>query len=298
VSEQRLAGFVDLDPPLTAAPGRRRRKARGAEAPRAEAPRAETPPAANEGGGKPAADDHGAAAIALLLEDLNPRQREAVLYDEGPLVVIAGAGSGKTRVLTRRIARILAEGVHPARILAITFTNKAADEMRHRVVDLVGEVANSMWISTFHSMCVRILRREAESTPWRAGFSIYDAADSRRLVEHVLEDQGVDTKRFPARAVAGAISQAKSDLLAASEYRARAYTIYEERIGEVFTEYERRLIAANAMDFDDLLSETVRLFRTAPDVAARYQDRFLHLLVDEFQDTNRAPNELVVSLGA
>ena len=235
---------------------------------------------------------------ARLVEDLNGPQREAVLYDDGPLVVIAGAGSGKTRVLTRRVARLLAEDVHPARIMAITFTNKSADEMRRRVEELVGDIARSMWISTFHSMCVRVLRRETASTPWRPGFSIYDDADSRRLTEHVLEDLGIDQKRFPARAVLGAIGQAKSELLGAAEYSARAYTLYEEKIAEVFSEYERRLIAANAMDFDDLLSETVRLFRRDPDVLERYQDRFVHLLVDEYQDTNRAQNDLVVALGA
>jgi DNA helicase-2/ATP-dependent DNA helicase PcrA len=238
-----------------------------------------------------------ALEIADLTDDLNPRQREAVMYSDGPLVVVAGAGSGKTRVLTRRIGRLLAEGVHPQRILAITFTNKAADEMRGRVRELVGPRADAMWISTFHSMCVRILRREASATSWRSGFSIYDDGDSRRLIEHILEDLGVDQKRFPARAVAGAISQAKAEMRSASEYAERAYTIYEERIAQVFSEYERRLIAANAMDFDDLLSETVRLLRRDEDVRERYQERFLHLLVDEYQDTNRAQNELVVHLG-
>ena len=233
-----------------------------------------------------------------LIEDLNPRQREAVLYDGGPLVVVAGAGSGKTRVLTRRIGRILSDGVHPQRILAITFTNKAADEMRNRVRELVGSRVDPMWISTFHSMCVRILRREASSTAWRSGFSIYDDGDSRRLIEHILEDLGVDQKRFPARAVGGAISHAKGELHSAAEYQERSYTIYEERIAQVFVEYERRLIAANAMDFDDLLSETVRLLRRDEEVAARYQDRFLHVLVDEYQDTNQAQNELVVRIGA
>jgi DNA helicase-2/ATP-dependent DNA helicase PcrA len=221
-----------------------------------------------------------------------------VEHDGGPLVVVAGAGSGKTRVLTRRIGRLLASGVHPQRILAITFTNKAADEMRRRVRAIVGERADTMWISTFHSMCVRILRREAAATAWRAGFSIYDDGDSRRLVEHVLEDLGVDQKRFPARAVTGAISQAKGEMRTAEEYRARAYTVYEERIAEVFSEYERRLIAANAMDFDDLLGECVRLLRREEEVRMRYADRFLHVLVDEFQDTNRAQNELVVALGS
>jgi DNA helicase-2/ATP-dependent DNA helicase PcrA len=233
-----------------------------------------------------------------LVADLNPAQRAAVLYDDGPLAIVAGAGSGKTRVLTRRIARILADGVPPVRILAITFTNKAADEMRKRVIDLVGDQARTMWISTFHSACVRILRREAEHTKYRSGFSIYDDADSRRLLDHVIDDLGIDRKRFPSRAVAGAISQAKSEILDAEAYGARAYTIYEERIAQIYTEYEQRLVAANAMDFDDLLSETVRLFRRDPEVLERYQARFLHVLVDEYQDTNRAQNEIVTMISA
>jgi DNA helicase II / ATP-dependent DNA helicase PcrA len=239
-----------------------------------------------------------AARREELVADLNPAQRAAVLYDDGPLAIVAGAGSGKTRVLTRRIARILADGVPPVRILAITFTNKAADEMRKRVIELVGDQARTMWISTFHSACVRILRREAEHTKYRSGFSIYDDADSRRLLDHVIDDLGIDRKRFPSRAVAGAISQAKSEILDAAAYEARAYTIYEERIAQIFTEYELRLVAANAMDFDDLLSETVRLFRLNPEVLERYQSRFFHLLVDEYQDTNRAQNEIVTMIGA
>jgi DNA helicase II / ATP-dependent DNA helicase PcrA len=233
-----------------------------------------------------------------LVADLNPAQRAAVLYDDGPLAIVAGAGSGKTRVLTRRIARILADGVPSVRILAITFTNKAADEMRKRVIDLVGDQARTMWISTFHSACVRILRREAEHTKYRSGFSIYDDADSRRLLDHVIDDLGIDRKRFPSRAVAGAISQAKSEILDAEAYGARAYTIYEERIAQIFAEYEQRLVAANAMDFDDLLSEVVRLFRRNPEVLERYQSRFFHVLVDEYQDTNRAQNEIVTMIGA
>ncbi|MDA8290850.1 MAG: UvrD-helicase domain-containing protein, partial [Actinomycetota bacterium] len=212
--------------------------------------------------------------------------------------MIAGAGSGKTRVLTRRVAWLLANGVPPSRVLAITFTNKAADEMRRRVVELVGDEARPMWISTFHSACVRILRRDASRAGYRPGFSIYDDGDSRRLVEHVLDDLGVDTKRFPARAVLGAISQAKSELLDAGAYESRAYTIYERRIAEVFAEYERRLLRANALDFDDLLGAAVRLLREDREVLSYYQERFAHLLVDEYQDTNKAQNELVTAIGA
>ena len=239
-----------------------------------------------------------ARSRADLLEGLNPSQREAVEHGSGPLVVVAGAGSGKTRVLTRRIAWLLANGVPASRVLAITFTNKAADEMRRRVVELVGDEARHMWISTFHSACVRILRRDASRAGYRPGFSIYDDGDSRRLVEHVLDDLGVDTKRFPPRAVLGAISQAKSDLLDAAAYEARAYTIYERRIAEAFAEYERRLRRANALDFDDLLGVAVRLLRDDREALEYYQGRFAHLLVDEYQDTNKAQNELVTTIGA
>jgi len=232
-----------------------------------------------------------------LLADLNPVQLEAVLHGDGPLVIVAGAGSGKTRVLTRRIASLVARGVAPWRILAITFTNKAADEMRRRVVELVGEDADRMWVSTFHSACVRILRRNADRIGYRSNFTIYDDADSRRLIEHILGDRGIDQKRFPPRSVAAAISQAKSELLDTQAYDHRAATLYERRIAEIHNEYERRLVEANAMDFDDLLVRVVRLFQDHPDVLAGYQERFLHVLVDEYQDTNPAQNEIVRLLG-
>jgi DNA helicase-2/ATP-dependent DNA helicase PcrA len=249
------------------------------------------------------AEHAGAAAGAHALEeetllgDLNPVQLEAVLHEGGPLVVVAGAGSGKTRVLTRRIASLVARGVPPWRIMAITFTNKAADEMRRRVVELVGADADRMWVSTFHSACVRILRRNADRIGYRSNFTIYDDTDSRRLIEHILGDLGVDQKRFPPRAVAAAISQAKSELLDVDAYDRRAATLYERRIADTYAEYERRLVEANAMDFDDLLVRVVRLFRENLDVLEGYQDRFEHLLVDEFQDTNPAQNEIVTLLG-
>jgi DNA helicase-2/ATP-dependent DNA helicase PcrA len=239
-----------------------------------------------------------AAHLEALVSDLNPSQRDAVLHEGGPLAVIAGAGSGKTRVLTRRIAYLLAMGVPSWRILAITFTNKAADEMRRRVVDLVGPAAEAMWISTFHAAGARILRRNAERVGYRPGFTIYDESDARRLVEHILDDLGIDAKRFPARAVLGAISQAKGDLLNAQDWATRATTIYERRIGEVFAAYEARLLAANAMDFDDLLSVTVRLLAGDEEVRDHYARRFVHILVDEYQDTNRAQNEIVRLIGS
>ncbi|MGH9170270.1 MAG: ATP-dependent helicase [Acidimicrobiales bacterium] len=232
-----------------------------------------------------------------LLADLNDAQRAAVQHGDGPLVIVAGAGSGKTRVLTRRIAWLVANGVPPWGILAITFTNKAAGEMRSRVVDLVGDDASKMWVSTFHSACVRILRRNAERVGWKSNFTIYDDSDSRRLLEHILEDLGIDQKRFPPRSMAAAVSAAKSNLVDAVAYESRAVSLYERRLSQVYAEYERRLQAANAMDFDDLLGRVVVLFRQHGDVLESYQQRFWHILVDEYQDTNLAQNEIVMMLG-
>jgi len=238
-------------------------------------------------------------AGAPLLEGLNPQQLDAVVHHEGPLLVIAGAGSGKTRVLTHRIAHLIEQhGVSPFRILAITFTNKAADEMRQRVARLVGPVANKMWVSTFHAACVRILRRDAARLGYPSSFTIYDQADAVRLTGYVIRDLGLDPKRFPPRAVHATISAAKNDLVLAGDFAARASTIFERKIGEVYAEYQRRLERAGATDFDDLLTLTVRLLHEHPDVRAHYQERFEHLLVDEYQDTNRAQNEIVLQLGA
>jgi DNA helicase-2/ATP-dependent DNA helicase PcrA len=214
-------------------------------------------------------------------------------------LIVAGAGSGKTRVLTHRIAWLVREkGLSPFAILAITFTNKAADEMRHRVAGLVGRVAERMWVSTFHSACVRILRREAAALGYQQSFSIYDPADAVRLTGYVIRDLGLDTKKFPARAIHGTISSAKNELVSSVAYaeRARRSSLFERKIAEIYEEYQRRLVAANAMDFDDLLGVTVRLFRDNPDILAQYQERFEHILVDEYQDTNRAQNELVLQL--
>ncbi|MGQ0520437.1 MAG: DNA helicase PcrA [Actinomycetota bacterium] len=233
-----------------------------------------------------------------LLAGLNPVQREAVLHEGGPLLIVAGAGSGKTRVLTSRVAHLVRQrGVSPFEILAITFTNKAADEMKARVGALVGPVAQRMWVSTFHAACVRILRRDGGRLGYRSSFTIYDEADANRLTGYVLRDLDIDAKKFTPRAVHGAISVAKNELLDAAAYAARARTIYERRIAEVYTEYQRRLLAASAMDFDDLLMVTVELLRKEPEVLAHYQERFRHILVDEYQDTNRAQNEMVVLLG-
>ncbi len=234
-----------------------------------------------------------------LVAGLNPVQADAVLHPGGPALVIAGAGSGKTRVLTRRIAHLVGvERVSPFEILAITFTNKAAAEMRARVGALVGPVAQKMWVSTFHSACVRILRRDVAALGFPTGFSIYDQSDAVRLVGYVLRDLDIDPKRFPPRSVHATISAAKNDGLDAVEYAAQTEAFFERRIADVFTEYQARLARAGAMDFDDLLLNTVRLFRRNPDVLAHYQQRFRHVLVDEYQDTNRVQNELVLQLGA
>ncbi len=236
--------------------------------------------------------------VAAALEGLNPVQRQAVEHGDGPLLVVAGAGSGKTRVLTHRIAHLISErGVSPFEILAITFTNKAADEMRQRVARLVGPVAEKMWVSTFHSACVRMLRRDASRLGYRSSFTIYDDADSVRLTSFVLAELNIDARRFPPRAVHAAISQAKADLVDFETYKDGARTVFERRIADVYAEYQGRLLAASAMDFDDLIMVTVNLLESNADVLRHYQDRFRHILVDEYQDTNRAQNELVLLLG-
>src|SRR5947208_8234813 len=238
------------------------------------------------------------SVVVPLLADLNPVRREAVTHPGGPLLIVAGAGSGKTRVLTHRIAWLIKEqGISPFEILAITFTNKAADEMKSRVSVLVGPVAQKMWVSTFHSACVRILRRDAKRLGYKSSFTIYDQADAERLTTYVLRDLNIDPKRFPPRSVHAVISQAKNDLVDFDTYAERAQTIYERRIAQVYKEYQQRLVANSAMDFDDLLMVTVDLLKTNPDVLSHYQSRFKHILVDEFQDTNKAQNELVLLLG-
>ena len=234
-----------------------------------------------------------------MSDGLNPDQLDAVVHLEGPLLVVAGAGSGKTRVLTHRIAHLIGEhGVDPMRILAITFTNKAADEMRERIVALVGPIARKMWISTFHSACVRILRREAAVIGYPSSFSIYDQGDAQRLTGYVIRDLALDPKRFTPKGIHATISQLKNDLVFPAAARARAANIFERKVADIYTEYQARLERAGAMDFDDLLTVTVRLFREHPDVLERYQDRFEHILVDEYQDTNGAQNELILALGA
>jgi len=236
---------------------------------------------------------------AKLLEGLNPRQREAVVHAGSPLLIVAGAGSGKTSVLTKRIAWLLAErGVHPGEIMSITFTNKAAAEMKERVDALVGRRGNAMWVSTFHSMCVRILRREAQHLGVRSAFSVYDADDTRRLVGLVTRDLELDPKKFAPRAVAAQISNLKNELLGPDDAAERATNTYERKVAEVYGVYQARLRTANAFDFDDLIMETVALLQRLPAVAEYYRRRFRHILVDEYQDTNHAQYVLVRELVA
>ena len=244
--------------------------------------------------------EHGAGPFGeSLLDGLNQAQEEAVTHEDGPLLVLAGAGSGKTRVLTRRIAWLIRErGVSPFEILAITFTNKAADEMKGRVAELVGPVARKMWVSTFHSACVRILRRDGEALGYPSSFTIYDQADARRLTGYVLRDLNLDTKKMPPRSVHAQISAAKNDYVLVDAYEDRARGFTEKKLAEVYREYQARLLKAGAMDFDDLLLQTAELFRRHPAVLEHYRQRFQHVLVDEYQDTNKVQNELVFQLAS
>jgi len=229
-------------------------------------------------------------------EGLNPDQLDAVVHEGGPLLVVAGAGSGKTRVLTHRIAHLIDTGARPTEILAITFTNKAAAEMRERVAHLVGPMVKAMWVSTFHSACVRILRRDGEAIGYPRTFSIYDQADAVRLTGYVIRDLGLDPKRFTPRGVHGYISLWKNELKDPERAAAEATDIFQRKHADVYAEYQHRLQKAGAMDFDDLLLNTVRLFREHPDVLDHYRRRFRHILVDEYQDTNQAQNEIVLLL--
>ncbi|MGZ5331635.1 MAG: ATP-dependent helicase [Solirubrobacterales bacterium] len=241
-----------------------------------------------------AAIEPGASADERLLAGLNGPQREAVTHVEGPLLVLAGAGSGKTRVLTHRVAWVLATGqARPNQILAITFTNKAAQEMRERVAGLVGGIERRMWVMTFHAACARLLRMEAERLGYSKSFTIYDQSDSRRMVKRCLDELEVDTKRYPPRAVQARISDAKNALVDAEAYREMQGSPFEEMVAQVYALYERRMLEANAMDFDDLLLRAVNVLELFEDVRRRYQERFRWVLVDEYQDTNRAQYRLL-----
>ncbi|MDL5203336.1 DNA helicase PcrA [Streptomyces sp. ALI-76-A] len=234
---------------------------------------------------------------AALLEGLNENQRAAVVHHGTPLLIVAGAGSGKTRVLTHRIAHLLGErNVHPGQILAITFTNKAAGEMKERVEQLVGPRANAMWVMTFHSACVRILRRESKKLGFTSSFSIYDAADSKRLMALVCRDLELDPKHFPPKSFSAKVSNLKNELIDEEDFAAQAADGFEKTLAQAYAMYQSRLREANALDFDDLIMTTVNLLRAFPDVAEHYRRRFRHVLVDEYQDTNHAQYALVREL--
>ncbi|MEU9332131.1 DNA helicase PcrA [Streptomyces sp. NPDC048290] len=255
----------------------------------------DTPPSRDafyrDGAPRPALDP------AALLDGLNENQRAAVVHADTPLLIVAGAGSGKTRVLTHRIAYLLAErGVHPGQILAITFTNKAAGEMKERVEQLVGPRAHAMWVMTFHSACVRILRRESKKLGFTSSFSIYDAADSKRLMALVCRDLDLDPKRYPPKSFSAKISNLKNELIDEEDFAAQATDGFEKTLAQAYALYQSRLREANALDFDDLIMTTVNLLRAFPDVAEHYRRRFRHVLVDEYQDTNHAQYALVRAL--
>ncbi|HVD29385.1 MAG TPA: DNA helicase PcrA [Mycobacteriales bacterium] len=253
--------------------------------------------------GDPAAEPRRPRRVRLavdpdkLLDDLNPAQRAAVEHAGSPLLIVAGAGSGKTRVLTYRIAHLLAHrGAQPGEILAITFTNKAAGEMKDRVAQLVGPRARAMWVSTFHSMCVRILRAEHKTLGLKSTFSIYDQADSQRLMTMVCRDLDLDPKRYPARSLLTQVSNLKNELVDPDEWAAKASSGIEKVLAEAYTAYQTRLRQAHALDFDDLIMTTVSLLQSFPAAAEHWRRRFRHVLVDEYQDTNHAQYELVREL--
>src|SRR5215210_7916037 len=232
--------------------------------------------------------------IEELLAGLNPPQRDAVMHGEGPLLILAGAGSGKTRVLTHRIAYLMRTGQARAdEILAITFTNKAAQEMRERVELLVGRATRAMWVMTFHSACARMLRADAHRLGYTRQFTIYDAADSRRLIKECLAELDIDSKRFTPRAMQAQISDAKNRLRSAEDYRQLVGSYFEQTVADVYEEYERQLVRRNAMDFDDLLVRAVNVLELFQEVRDRYQEAFRHVLVDEYQDTNHAQYRLL-----
>jgi DNA helicase-2/ATP-dependent DNA helicase PcrA len=249
----------------------------------------ETPPSSSGAPIEPGAD-----RAERLLADLNDPQREAVRYGEGPLLVLAGAGSGKTRVLTHRIAYLLATGAaRPGEILAITFTNKAANEMRQRVEALVGRSARAMWVTTFHSACARMLRADAERLGYSRGFTIYDESDSLRMLKRCMAELGVDPKRFPPRAIRSQISGAKNELVDPEAFAQAQGSVFEETAASVYELYEKRMLEANAMDFDDLLVRMVNVLETSEEARERWRRAFRHVLVDEYQDTNHAQYRLL-----
>ncbi len=234
-----------------------------------------------------------------LINGLNKEQAEAVKHTEGPLLIMAGAGSGKTRVLTNRIAYLLGEKeVSPRSILAITFTNKAAREMRERVHKLVGDEGSQIWVSTFHSMCVRILRRDIDRIGYNSNFSILDTSDQLSVIKQALKRLNLDPKQYDPRAMLGAISSAKNELITPDQYSKEAGSVYERKVAEIFDLYQKTLRRNQSLDFDDLIMQTIQLFDRVPEVLQYYQRRFQYIHVDEYQDTNHAQYRLVNQLAS
>src|SRR5699024_7795498 len=234
-----------------------------------------------------------------LLNGLNKEQIDAVKHTEGPLLIMAGAGSGKTRVLTHRIAYLLEEkDVAPHNILAITFTNKAAREMKDRVGRVVGPESNYMWVSTFHSMCVRILRRDIDRIGYSRNFSIIDSSDQLSAIKQVLKNLNIDPKKFDPRAMLGQISNAKNELITAESYNEKAGNFFERQVGQVYMAYQKMLVRNQSLDFDDLIMQTIHLFKRVPEVLEYYQRRFQYIHVDEYQDTNHAQYFLIKQLAS
>lgn len=234
-----------------------------------------------------------------LLNGMNPQQAEAVKATEGPLLIMAGAGSGKTRVLTHRIAYLMVEkGVNPYNILAITFTNKAAREMKDRINNILGGASENIWISTFHSMCVRILRRDIDRIGMNRNFTILDSTDQQSVIKSILKDKNIDPKKFDARSILGSISSAKNELITPEEFSKTAGGYYDQVVSDVYTEYQKRLRKNQALDFDDLIMTTIHLFRRVPEVLEFYQRKFQYIHVDEYQDTNKAQYMLVKLLAS
>ena len=233
-----------------------------------------------------------------IYASLNPQQKEGVFHTQGPVLLLAGAGSGKTRVLTHRIAYLIEEeGVNPWNILAITFTNKAAKEMRERVDALVSFGAEDIWVSTFHSTCVRILRRHIELLGYQSSFTIYDSDDQKSLMREVCKYLNIDTKQFPERNLLSTISRAKDELKTPADFEEEnQYDFRGKKVAQVYREYQKRLKENNALDFDDLLFKTVELFQFHPEILEKYQDRFRYIMVDEYQDTNTVQFKFVSML--
>lgn len=235
-----------------------------------------------------------------ILEGLNEKQKEAIINYEGPNLIIAGAGSGKTRVLTHKIAYLINEKqIKPWNILAITFTNKAAKEMKERIENLIGDISNDMWIGTFHSICVKILKRYIDRIGFDTSFVIFDTSDQKALIKQILKDQNIDDKLFTERSVLSEISNAKNEMLTPEEYQAKTNGEYrKQKIAKIYEEYQKRLKLNNSLDFDDIINYTIKILIENPDCLEFYSEKFKYILVDEYQDTNKSQFTLITMLAS